>query len=67
MCSREMCCAQDAVVARQYISDRKTFENTARMWTGERSCPARAQALLHPEGGKEEGMLGAVWVSCCIW
>ena len=29
---------QDAVVARQYISDRATFEATARMWTGAHDC-----------------------------
>lgn len=33
--------AQDAVVARQYLTDHATFVRTARMWTGARPSAAR--------------------------
>lgn len=41
--------AQDAVVARQYLTDHATFVRTARMWTG-MSPPQRCNYLSCPAG-----------------
>lgn len=46
---------QDAVVARQYLSDRATFEKTARYWTQTFAQPPAPAAAAGASGGEGKG------------
>jgi hypothetical protein len=45
-----MCHAQDAVVARQFLTDYATFQRTARMWTGKAAIADLLQTLCSTVG-----------------